>query len=192
MARRELTFICQNCGATYGRWQGKCDACGEWNTITEEGASLTRPTLPGRAPRKGRRFALEPLTGETQDAPRLASGVAEFDRVTGGGFVRGSVLLLGGDPGIGKSTLLEQVAAALARTGHRAVFISGEEAVAQVMLRAVRLGLAGAPVQLSAETSVEDIVATLGEASPPRLVIIDSIQTMWTDAAESAPGTVTQ
>jgi DNA repair protein RadA/Sms len=106
--------------------------------------------------------------------------------------VRGSVLLLGGDPGIGKSTLLVQVAAALARCGHRAVFISGEEAVAQVRIRADRLGLAGAPVQLAAETSVEDIVATLGEASPPRLVIIDSIQTMWTDAAESAPGTVTQ
>jgi DNA repair protein RadA/Sms len=95
MARRELTFICQNCGAAFGHWQGKCDACGEWNTIAEEGAALARPTLPGRAPRKGRKFALEPLTGETHDAPRLASGLAEFDRVTGGGFVRGSVLRLG-------------------------------------------------------------------------------------------------
>ena len=106
MARRELTFVCQNCGAAYGRWQGKCDACGEWNTIADEGAALARPAMPGRAPRKGRKFALEPLTGETRDAPRLACGLAEFDRVTGGGFVRGSVLLLGGDPGIGKSTLL--------------------------------------------------------------------------------------
>ena len=112
MARRNDSFVCQNCGAHYGRWQGKCDSCGEWNTITEEGAE--RPAAPGRAPRKGRRFALEPLSGETQDAPRLASGIAEFDRVTGGGFVRGSVLLLGGDPGIGKSTLLIQVAATLA------------------------------------------------------------------------------
>jgi DNA repair protein RadA/Sms len=192
MARRELTFICQNCGATYGRWQGKCDACGEWNTIAEEGAALARPSMPGRAPRKGRKFTLEPLTGETHDAPRLASGVAEFDRVTGGGFVRGSVLLLGGDPGIGKSTLLLEVAAALARAGHRAVYISGEEAVAQVRLRAERLKLQDAQIELAAETSVEDIIATLSDRDTPRLVVIDSIQTMWTDAVESAPGTVTQ
>ncbi len=192
MARRDLNFICQNCGAVYGRWQGKCDACGEWNTIAEEGAAAARPSMPGRAPRKGRRFALEPLAGESHDAPRLACQIAEFDRVTGGGFVRGSVLLLGGDPGIGKSTLLIQVAAVLARGGHRAVYISGEEAVAQVRLRAERLGLADAPVELAAETSVEDIVATLSEGVTPRLVIIDSIQTMWTDAIDSAPGTVTQ
>jgi DNA repair protein RadA/Sms len=192
MARRELTFICQNCGAAYGRWQGKCDACGEWNTIAEEGAALARPALPGRAPRKGRKFALEPLTGETHDAPRLASGLAEFDRVTGGGFVRGSVLLLGGDPGIGKSTLLLEVAAALARAGHRAVYISGEEAVAQVRLRAERLKLQDAQIELAAETAVEDIIATLSDRDTPRLVVIDSIQTMWTDAVESAPGTVTQ
>src|SRR5262245_38092478 len=189
MARRETSFICQNCGAAYGRWQGKCDACGEWNTIAEESSA---PQVPGRAPRKGRLFALEPLAGAAQDAPRLASGLAEFDRVTGGGFVRGSVLLLGGDPGIGKSTLRIQVAAALARGGHRAVYISGEEAVAQVRLRAERLGLARAQVELAAETSVEDIVATLGERATPRLVIIDSIQTMWTDMVEAAPGTVTQ
>ena len=193
MARRDPSFICQNCGAVYGRWQGKCDACGEWNTIAEETASTSAaPVAPGRAPRKGRKFALEPLAGTSQDAPRLASGIAEFDRVTGGGFVRGSVLLLGGDPGIGKSTLLIQVAAALAKASQRAVYISGEEAVAQVRLRAERLGLAGAAVELAAETSVEDIIATLSEGQTPRLVIIDSIQTMWTDMVESAPGTVTQ
>src|ERR1700682_2137493 len=192
MARREPSCICQNCGATYGRWQGKCDACGEWNTIAEEGAALARPSMPGRAPRKGRKFALEPLTGETKEAPRLASGLAEFDRVTGGGFVRGSVLLLGGDPGIGKSTLLLEVAAALARAGHRAVYISGEEAVAQVRLRAERLKLQDAQIELAAETSVEDIIATLSDRDTPRLVVIDSIQTMWTDAVESAPGTVPQ
>ena len=191
MARREPSFICQNCGAVYGRWQGKCEACGEWNTIAEETAAA-RPLAPGRLPRKGRRFALEPLSGASNDAPRLASALAEFDRVTGGGFVRGSALLLGGDPGIGKSTLLIQVAAALAQHGHRAIYISGEEAVAQIRLRADQLGLAGAPLELAAETAVEDIVATLSGGEPPRLVIIDSIQTMWTDAAESAPGTVTQ
>jgi DNA repair protein RadA/Sms len=192
MARRDQSFVCQNCGAAYGRWQGKCDACGEWNTIAEENAVTSRPAMPGRAPRKGRPFALEPLSGEAHDAPRLPSSIGEFDRVTGGGFVRGSVLLLGGDPGIGKSTLLIQVAARMARAGHRAVYISGEEAVAQVRLRAERLGLAGEPVELAAETSVEDIIATLSQQAAPRLVIIDSIQTMWTDMVESAPGTVTQ
>src|SRR5689334_6764309 len=193
MARRGPTFICQNCGAVTGRWQGKCESCGEWNTIVEESAAAdARLAGPGRPPRKGRPFALEPLAGETHDAPRLPSGIAELDRVTGGGFVRGSVLLVGGDPGIGKSTLLIQTAAALARAGHRAVYISGEEAVAQVRLRAERLGLAGSSVSLAAETNVEDIVATLSRGKTPRLVVIDSIQTMWTDAVESAPGTVTQ
>src|SRR5690348_14499983 len=193
MARRGPTFVCQNCGATSGRWQGKCDACGEWNTIVEESAAGdARASGPGRPARKGRPFALEPLAGETHEAPRMPSGLPELDRVTGGGFVRGSVLLVGGDPGIGKSTLLIQAAAAVARAGHRAVYISGEEAVAQARLRAERLGLSAAAVELAAETSVEDIVATLSEGRTPRLVVIDSIQTMWTDAVESAPGTVTQ
>src|ERR1700726_2662477 len=182
MARNAPTFVCQNCGAVSGRWQGKCESCGEWNTIVEESAAAeARAAGPGKPARKGRPFALEPLAGETNDAPRLASGIAQLDRVTGGGFVRGSVLLVGGDPGIGKSTLLIQTAAALAQAGHRSVYISGEEAVAQVRLRAERLGLAAAKVELAAETSVEDIVATLGEGKTPRLVIIDSIQTMGTD-----------
>src|SRR6187551_1324596 len=190
MPKRSLTFVCQNCGAAFSRWQGKCEACAEWNTLSEEGAE--RPSGPGRKPGKGRLFALEALTGEAHDAPRLVSGITEFDRVTGGGFVRGSVLLVGGDPGIGKSTLLIQAAAALARAGHRAVYISGEEAVAQVRLRAERLGLRDAAVELAAETSVEDIIATLSEGKIPRLIVIDSIQTMWTDMVESAPGTVAQ
>lgn len=191
MPRHAPSFVCQNCGTAYTRWQGKCDACGEWNTLVEEGVSAPA-SGSGRKPRKGRIFALEPLTGETHEAPRLASGIAELDRVTGGGFVRGSVLLVGGDPGIGKSTLLIQAAASLARSGHRAVYISGEEAVAQVRLRAERLGLANATVELAAETSVEDILATLSDGKTPRLIVIDSIQTMWTDTIESAPGTVTQ
>ncbi len=192
MAKRTQTFVCQNCGSVTGRWQGKCEACGEWNTIVEESATAASGPPALRSPRKGRVFALEPLAGEAHETPRLPSGLPELDRVTGGGFVRGSVLLVGGDPGIGKSTLLIQAAAALAKAGHRAVYISGEEAVAQVRLRADRLGLAGALVELAAETSVEDIVATLSKGKPPRLVVIDSIQTMWTDTVDSAPGTVTQ
>jgi DNA repair protein RadA/Sms len=187
MAARTQSFICQNCGAAFMRWAGKCEACGEWNTLVEESAEG-----PRRPARKGRPFAVEPLKGATQDAPRLASGIAEFDRVTGGGLVRGSVLLLGGDPGIGKSTLLLEVAASFARGRQRAVYISGEEAVAQVRLRAERLGLAETNVEVAAETSVEDIVATLSQGAVPRILVIDSIQTMWTQTIDSAPGTVTQ
>jgi DNA repair protein RadA/Sms len=187
MAARAQNFICQNCGAAFARWAGKCEACGEWNTLVEETAEG-----PRRPMRKGRPFAIEPLQGATDEAPRLASGIAEFDRVTGGGLVRGSVLLLGGDPGIGKSTLLLEVAAAFARGRHRAIYISGEEAVAQVRLRAERLGLAEAMVEVATETSVEDIVATVSQGAVPRLLVIDSIQTMWTQTVESAPGTVTQ
>ena len=188
MAARGQTFICQNCGAATARWAGKCESCGEWNSIFEEIAEG-----PRRSPRKGRAFAVEPLKdSDSHQAPRLPSGIAEFDRVTGGGLVRGSVLLLGGDPGIGKSTLLLEVAAAFARNRHRAVYISGEEAVAQVRLRAERLGLADTAVDVAAETSVEDIVATMSQGVPPRLMVIDFIQTMWTQTVEASPGTVTQ
>src|SRR3954470_11768682 len=170
MAKNTLSFVCQNCGAAYNRWQGKCESCGEWNTLAEEDATGSVP-VSIRSKRKGRTFALESLAGKSPDAPRLSSGMTELDRVTGGGFVRGSVLLVGGDPGIGKSTLLIQAASALAELGHRAVYISGEEAVAQVRLRAERLALGGASVELAAETSVEDIVATLAEGKTPRLIV---------------------
>lgn len=192
MAKARVQFICQNCGAVSPRWQGRCEACGEWNTIVEENASGGVGGGPGRGLRKGRVVELQPLSGESAEAPRIASGIAELDRVTGGGFVRGSALLVGGDPGIGKSTLLLQASAALARLGKRVVYISGEEAIAQVRLRASRMGLANAPVALAAETSVEDILATLESGPAPALVILDSIQTLWTATVDSAPGTVTQ
>ncbi len=191
MAKARAIYICQNCGAVTNRWQGRCESCGEWNTIVEEIASGPG-SAPGRAPGKGRVFAFQPLDGPAEDQPRIKTGLGEVDRVTGGGFVPGSVLLMGGEPGIGKSTLLIQACAALAKSGRRAVYISGEEAVAQVRLRADRLGLSSAPVELAAQTHVEDIVATLNAGKPPALVVIDSIQTMHSDLAESAPGTVTQ
>jgi DNA repair protein RadA/Sms len=196
MAKRHPSFVCQECGAVYNRWKGKCEACGGWNTIAEEAGGAASPmagpvaTRPSRA--KGRIFPLEGLTGEIKEAPRTPSGIGELDRVTGGGFVHGSIILLGGDPGIGKSTLLMQATAALAMRGERVAYISGEEAVAQVRLRAERLGLGHAPVELASETNVEDIIATLSQGRPPALAIIDSIQTMWTETVESAPGTVTQ
>jgi DNA repair protein RadA/Sms len=195
MAKRSTSFICQACGAVYQRWQGRCEACGEWNSIAEEvtGEGNAAPVASGGARlKKGRVFTLEGLAGTSMEAPRLPSGIAELDRVTGGGFVKGSVILFAGEPGIGKSTLLIQAAAAIARGGARSVYISGEESAGQVRLRAQRLGLGDAPVELAAESHVEDILATLSSGAPPRLVIIDSIQTMWTDAVEAAPGTVTQ
>ncbi|HWW49747.1 MAG TPA: DNA repair protein RadA [Xanthobacteraceae bacterium] len=191
MAKNTISFVCQSCGTSYTRWQGKCDGCGEWNTLVEEEAGGGVP-VSIRSKSKGRLFTLESLSGESPQAPRLPSGLAELDRVTGGGFVRGSVLLVGGDPGIGKSTLLTQASSLMAQAKHRSVYISGEEAVAQVRLRAERLGLSKAPVELASETSVEDIIATLTQGETPKLVVIDSIQTMWTDTVDSAPGTVTQ
>lgn len=192
MARRAPTFACQSCGAVYNRWQGKCEACGAWNTIAEEPEVAVSVPAAQRSGRKGRPVALESLKGEGQAPPRLVSGIGELDRVAGGGFVPGSILLLGGDPGIGKSTLLVQASAALAARGHRVVYVSGEEAIDQVRLRAGRLGLAEADVGLAAETNAENILATLQGGPPVRLVVIDSIQTMWSDTVESAPGTVTQ
>src|SRR5258706_716415 len=156
------TFVCQSCGAVASRWVGKCAACGDWNTLVEEtDAVLAGPGL-GRAG-KGRVIALEPLSGISIPAPRIATGIAELDRVTGGGIVPGSALLIGGEPGIGKSTLLLQLAASLASQGRGAVYFSGEEAVAQVRLRADRLGLAQAPVALASETSLANMLATLSD-----------------------------
>jgi DNA repair protein RadA/Sms len=194
MAKARSQFICQNCGTVHTRWAGKCDGCGEWNTLVEEGTAGGIGSGPSsmKSARKGRPVTLTSLDGEIEDAPRIISGIGELDRATGGGFVRGSALLVGGDPGIGKSTLLTQAAAALASKGHRIVYVSGEEAVAQIRLRAQRLGVASTPVELAAETNVEDILATIGEGKRPDLVILDSIQTLWTDTADSAPGTVTQ
>ncbi|WP_336057243.1 DNA repair protein RadA [Nitratireductor sp. CH_MIT9313-5] len=194
MAKSRTQFICQNCGTVHARWAGKCDGCGEWNTLIEEGTSSGIGSGPqtGRKARAGRAVTLTTLSGEIEDAPRIITGIGELDRATGGGFVRGSALLVGGDPGIGKSTLLTQAAAALASRGHRIVYVSGEEAVAQIRLRAQRLGVAETPVELAAETNVEDILATISDGKRPDLVILDSIQTLWTDMADSAPGTVTQ
>ena len=192
MAKARTQFICQNCGTVHPRWVGKCEGCGQWNTIVEEDPMGGIGGGPGKTPKKGRPVALTTLSGEIEEAPRIATGISELDRATGGGFVRGSAVLIGGDPGIGKSTVLMQAAAALARLKHRVIYVSGEEAVAQVRLRAQRLGAAETDVLLAAETNVEDILATLSEGKRPDLVIIDSIQTLWSDIVDSAPGTVTQ
>jgi DNA repair protein RadA/Sms len=188
----KTTFVCQNCGAVSPRWQGKCPSCGEWNTLTEETDAVAPPGTGISRRGSGRVLVLEGLKGTTHEAPRFSTGIGELDRATGGGIVPGSALLIGGEPGIGKSTLLLQLAATLARAGRRAVYFSGEEAAAQVRLRAERLGLSDAPVALACETSLAHILATLEAGPPPDLIVVDSIQTLWAEAIEAAPGTVSQ
>jgi DNA repair protein RadA/Sms len=192
VARPAASYVCQACGASFPRWGGRCDACGEWNSIVEEAAQQSAPK--GLSGGRGRRVELLPLAGEAPPEKRRASGIAEFDRVVGGGLVKASALLIGGDPGIGKSTVVLQVAAALGRSGSAGgtIYISGEEAIEQVRLRARRLGLDQSPVLLAAATSLRDIVATLDAGAAPELVVIDSIQTMYVDNLDSAPGTVAQ
>ena len=191
MPRAALTFVCQSCGAAHPKWSGRCDDCGAWNTLVEEQAAPPAGTSAKRTG-KGRPFVLEGLSSTSAEPARRHTRIAEFDRVAGGGLVPGSALLLGGDPGVGKSTLVLQVLAAYARPNRAAVYISGEEALAQVRLRAGRMGLANAPVQLGAATCVEDILATLASAPAPDILVIDSIQTVWTSALDAAPGTIAQ
>jgi DNA repair protein RadA/Sms len=185
--------VCQNCGALAARWMGKCASCAEWNTIVEETEAAPPPGSGLSKASRGRAVTLETLTtAASERVKRLPTGLAELDRVTGGGIVPGSALLIGGEPGIGKSTLLLQLAAAFAQAGRRAIYFTGEEAAAQVRLRAERLGLANAPLALASETNVANILATLAEGQRADLVVIDSIQTLWADALEAAPGTVSQ
>ncbi len=173
----------------HAKWMGKCEACGAWNTIVEEAAPETAPK--GVSGKGGKRLAFLGLEGTSDRAPRRLTGIAEFDRVCGGGLVAGSAILVGGDPGIGKSTLLLQVTAALSGSASVA-YVSGEEAIDQVRMRAGRLGLAKAKVAVASATNLRDILASLDAADAPEVVVIDSIQTMYIDALDSAPGTVAQ
>ena len=192
MARPTHHYVCQACGASHPKWSGRCDACGEWNTLVEEALESNRPAVAGGLG-KGKAKSVEfvPLAGPAEGLPRRLSGISEFDRTTGGGLVPGGCTLIGGDPGIGKSTLLLQLVGRLSAS-HRTAYISGEESVDQVRLRAQRLGLAAAPVGLAAATDVRDIAASMDMAGGPEVVVIDSIQTMFVDTLDSAPGTVAQ
>ncbi|MDE3238761.1 MAG: DNA repair protein RadA [Paracoccaceae bacterium] len=191
MARSAPQFTCTACGAVHRKWAGRCDACGAWNSIVEEAPLSAGPAAKTLGASRGRAIPLGTLDTQEAPPPRTLSGLEEFDRVLGGGLVPASAILVGGDPGIGKSTLLLQATAAFSRAGLKALYISGEEAAAQVRMRAQRLGLTDAPVQLGAETNLRDILTTL-DTERPDLVVIDSIQTMWADNVESAPGSVAQ
>jgi len=206
MARPPARFVCQQCGAVYPKWTGRCEDCGAWNSLIEE---LPREELPGGIGKRtldrrgGRTLGFVGLTGPSMLPPRRQTGIAELDRVCGGGLVPGSAILVGGDPGIGKSTLLLQAAAAIAppiKEGSRelkaraatAAYITGEEAIDQVRLRAERLGVVASPMLLAAASNVRDIIASLDRGDAPDLVVVDSIQTMYLDTLDSAPGTVSQ
>src|ERR671913_864454 len=191
MAKPRIRYVCQACGSVASRWQGQCGDCAEWNTLVQEASVASIFAAKHDLSGGGRAVTLVGLDAEVALPDRLASGIAEFDRAIGGGIVPGSAMLVGGDPGIGKSTLLLQVGARLAEQGQRVVYVSGEESAEQIRLRAVRLGLGKSPVQLAAATSVRDILTTV-ESEPPALLVIDSIQTMHSDLIEGAPGTVSQ
>jgi DNA repair protein RadA/Sms len=188
MTKSRTVYTCNECGAQSPKWQGQCPSCDAWNTLIE--------TVVAREPKRfqtvaGKASAVRPLASvDATDSPRFATGFDEFDRVLGGGLVPGGVILLGGDPGIGKSTLLLQAMAAIGAS-KKALYVTGEESAEQVALRAQRLGLINAPVSLLAEVALEAIVATIDKESP-EIVVIDSIQTSYTDALTSAPGSVAQ
>ena len=193
MAKPRKRYVCQQCGSVTAQWAGQCGDCGDWNTLVEDAGAVVTPFQARHNLQSGGR-AIQ-LSGLDSDIPlpdRMATGISELDRALGGGFVEGSATLIGGDPGIGKSTLLLQATARLALAGKSVAYVSGEEAADQVRLRARRLGLGNAPVQLAAATSVRDILTTLGEGQAPDLLVIDSIQTMHSDLIEGAPGTVSQ
>ncbi|MDF1803942.1 DNA repair protein RadA [Thalassovita sp.] len=185
------TFTCTACGASTTKWSGRCDSCGEWNSIVEDAPISAGPAAKTLGGKRGASIPLSDLATQETPPPRTLSGMDELDRVLGGGLVPSSAILVGGDPGIGKSTLLLQAAARFAAAGQKTLYISGEEASAQVRMRAQRLGLTDAPVLLGAETNLRDILTTL-DTEKPHLAIIDSIQTMWADNVGSAPGSVSQ
>ncbi|KRA83319.1 DNA repair protein RadA [Altererythrobacter sp. Root672] len=191
MAKPKRRYVCTECGSVATRWQGQCVDCSQWNTLVEE-VPGTVFSVRHDLSTGGRPVVLESLNAPSEPLVRRTTGLAEFDRALGGGIVPGSAILMGGEPGIGKSTLLLQAAAAMAQSGAPTVYISGEEATGQVRLRAARLGLAGAPLGLAAATSVRDILTTLNSAPPPALLVVDSIQTMHSDTIEGAPGSVSQ
>jgi DNA repair protein RadA/Sms len=191
VSKTKRRYVCQACGAVSHRWQGQCGDCAEWNTLVEDTPASVfslKHDLSGG----GRPIEFVKLDAPGGALRRRSTGLVEFDRALGGGLVPGAAILMGGDPGIGKSTLLLQASVKLASEGADVVYVSGEEAAGQVRLRAARLGHAAAPIRLASATSVRDILTTLGQGKAPDLLVIDSIQTMHSDTIEGAPGTVSQ
>lgn len=193
MAKEKLSYVCNSCGAQGPKWTGQCQDCGAWNSIQEEIISVgNNPRFSRFSGYAGVSTAKATLLADVylEQSPRIATGLAELDRVLGGGLVPGSVILIGGDPGIGKSTLLLQTLCQLSQT-HKALYITGEESLQQITLRARRLGLLEKDLQLLTETQVERIL-TVAQQEKPQVMVIDSIQTIYTETLTSAPGSVSQ
>ena len=189
--KKETVFVCQNCGHKAGKWLGKCPECGEWNSLVEEKSQPIRRN-GGRNGFKLRDVSAVAFTEiEPQDDVRIPSGVTEFDRVLGGGIVPGTLVLIGGDPGIGKSTLLLQVADKMSAAGSLVLYISGEESERQIKLRGERLAVEAKRVYILPETNLDNIINEI-ERLKPGAIIVDSIQTVFSSAIESAPGSVSQ
>jgi DNA repair protein RadA/Sms len=188
MAKAKTAYACTECGGTTSKWQGQCPNCGVWNTLVETIA--VTPASRFQALAGGANVVRALSSVDASDNPRVPTGIEEFDRVLGGGLVPGGVILLGGDPGIGKSTLLLQAMASIG-VSRRALYVTGEESADQIALRAQRLGLVHAAVELLAEVQLEAIVGAI-RTQRPDVVVIDSIQTVYTEALESAPGSVAQ
>jgi DNA repair protein RadA/Sms len=188
MAKMKVEFVCQSCGARAAKWVGKCGECGEFNTLAEE---IARPEENARRPVLSEEGPVSITDVRPVDRPRLLVGIGEFDRVLGGGIVLGSVALIGGDPGIGKSTLILQVCQNIAGQGHRVLYVSSEESVIQTKLRADRLGVNSSSLFIVSETNLNVIRKYLEEARP-KLAVIDSIQMIYRPEIPSAPGTVSQ
>ncbi len=187
MAKSSTQYVCQVCGSCFPKWSGKCEGCHSWNSLIEE---ATVESFQKKTTLKAQHIEFSTLQDVSPLLPRLLTGIEEFDRVCGGGLVPGSVLLVGGDPGIGKSTLLLQVAAVISDKTSCA-YISGEEAADQVRLRAERLQVSSTPVHLATTTYIGDILKSLHKAGT-KVAIIDSIQTMYVDTLDAAPGSVSQ
>ena len=193
-ARTATVFFCQNCGYESAKWMGQCPACKQWNTLVEEKVSVTGSGMGGSAkitPAKDRPKPVAISTIDMKEEDRVSTGLAELDRVLGGGIMAGSLTLVGGDPGIGKSTLLLQVCRNLVNAGHKVLYISGEESLKQIKLRANRIGEFKDTMLLLCETNLELVEDAIKQAQP-EVVIIDSIQTMYQESVSSAPGSVSQ
>ena len=190
MAKTKTVFFCQNCGFESSKWMGQCPGCREWNTFAEEPRTVIKRSGTSVSTREAAKPQMLSQI-EMSSAPRTTTGIGELDRVLGGGIVQGSLVLVGGDPGIGKSTLLLQVCRNLSSGGKKVLYISGEESLQQIRMRAERMGRFTQELLLLCETNLEEIRETIA-SSAPEIVIIDSIQTMYSENVSSAPGSVSQ
>lgn len=191
MSKVKTCYVCQSCGAVHNKWSGRCEDCGDWNSLQEEVSNKFSKKTKNASP-SDPQLSFHSLSADINEYSRIPTSLSELDRVLGGGLVKGSAILIGGDPGIGKSTLLLQIVSQLGNNDLNCAYVSGEESTEQIKLRAKRLGLSESPVKLLSATNVNDIISLVEKDKSLDLIVIDSIQTMYADEFNSAPGTVSQ